>query len=61
MRSTFGKGDVRKPQLTQEVSFLNKASIKETMNNISDHSTTIIDVSSTSYIDFDVLNLIRDF
>lgn len=60
-RSTFSNGELIKLTLAQEVSFLNKASIKETLNNLPRGSKVIIDASHTQYIDFDVLELITDF
>lgn len=60
-RSTYSNGELIKLTLAQEVSFLNKASIKETLNNLPANSNVIIDASETHYIDFDVLDLIRDF
>jgi MFS superfamily sulfate permease-like transporter len=47
--------------LAQEVSFLNKASIKNTLYKQPQNSKLIIDASETQYIDFDVLDVIRDF
>ena len=60
-RSTYSNGDLIKLTLAQEVSFLNKAAIKEVLKQIPDGSSVIIDASLTEYIDFDVLNVIRDF
>jgi MFS superfamily sulfate permease-like transporter len=60
-RSSFSDGDLVKLTLAQEVSFLNKASIKETLNALPPNTNVIIDASQTEYIDFDVLDLIRDF
>jgi MFS superfamily sulfate permease-like transporter len=60
-RSTYSNGELIKLTLAQEVSFLNKASIKETLNSLPANSNVIIDASETHYIDFDVLDLIRDF
>lgn len=60
-RSTYSNGDLIKLTLAQEVSFLNKASIKQTLDNLPDNSSVIIDASQTEYIDFDVLDLIREF
>lgn len=60
-RSSFSNGDLIKLTLAQEVSFLNKASIKETLEHIPSNSSLIIDASRTQYIDFDVLELIKDF
>ncbi len=53
-------GEIRM-QLSEEVSFLNKASIMQTLDNIPENSSVVIDASKTSYIDFDVLELIKEF
>ena len=55
------EGDIIKIHLSEEVSFLNKASIKETLDHLPSNSSVIIDASSTQYIDFDVLELIKEF
>jgi carbonic anhydrase len=47
--------------LSEEVSFLNKASIKLTLEHLPAGSTVIIDAYDSQYIDHDVLELIRDF
>jgi MFS superfamily sulfate permease-like transporter len=47
--------------LAQEVSFLNKAAIKQTLANLPSNSKVVIDAANTVYIDYDVLDLIRDF
>lgn len=60
-RSIYSNEDLIRLKLAQEVSFLNKASIKETLNNLPENSTVIIDATETEYIDFDVLDLIREF
>jgi len=60
-RSTFSDGELIKLTLAQEVSFLNKASIKETLDKLPENSSVIIDASHAKYIDFDVLSLIREF
>ena len=54
-------GDITRLELAQEVSFLNKGSIKETFGSIADGSTVIIDASKSEYIDYDVLEEIREF
>jgi carbonic anhydrase len=51
------EGDIIKIRLAEEVSFLNKASLRQTLN----HLPAIIDASHTDYIDFDVLELIKEF
>lgn len=55
------EGDIIKIRLSEEVSFLNKASIRETLDHLPQNSKVIIDASSTDYIDFDVLELIKEF
>lgn len=47
--------------LAQEVSFLNKAAVKQTLAHLPPNSKVIIDADDTVYIDYDVLMLIRDF
>ncbi len=56
-----GNQDIFQIQLAEELSFLNKASIRETLNNIPEGSTVIIDGSATKYIDYDVLEIIKEF
>ncbi|MBS1773135.1 MAG: SulP family inorganic anion transporter [Bacteroidetes bacterium] len=60
-RSSFSNGELVKLTLAQEVSFLNKASIKQTLESMPSGISLIIDASQTEYIDFDVLDIIRDF
>lgn len=48
-------------KLAQEVSFLNKAVIKKTLNSFPEGSNIVLDASNTEYIDYDVLEIIREF
>ncbi len=48
-------------ELAEEVSFLNKGSIKATLDRIPEGSTVIIDARNSQYIDYDVLEEIREF
>ena len=57
----YRDGDVIKIDLAQEVSFLNKAAIKDTLNKIPPNSKVEINASSTVYISHDVLDLISEF
>jgi len=57
----YKEGDVIHIDLAEEVSFLNKAAIKQTLTNIPENSTVFIDASKTVYIDYDVLTLIKEF
>jgi MFS superfamily sulfate permease-like transporter len=60
-KKTHQEGEVVTMKLAQEVSFLNKAAIKQTLNEVPANSRLIIDASDTFYVDHDVLQLIRDF
>jgi MFS superfamily sulfate permease-like transporter len=55
------EGETIHIDLAQEVSFLNKAAIKQTLAHLPVGSKVIIDAANTVYIDHDVLQLIRDF
>ena len=55
------EGETIHIDLAQEVSFLNKAALKETLRHLPENSKVIIDAANTVYIDYDVLELIRDF
>ncbi|HEY9176348.1 MAG TPA: SulP family inorganic anion transporter [Flavipsychrobacter sp.] len=60
-KTSHSKGELVEIKLAQEVSFLNKAGIKMALEKLPEGSKVIIDASDTEYIDFDVLDLIRDF
>jgi MFS superfamily sulfate permease-like transporter len=47
--------------LSEELSFLNKASIREMLDDIPENTIVNIDAAKTQYIDFDVLELIKEF
>ncbi|MGZ5219217.1 MAG: SulP family inorganic anion transporter, partial [Chitinophagaceae bacterium] len=55
------EGETIHIDLAQEVSFLNKAAIKQTLAHLPANSKVVIDAANTVYIDYDVLELIRDF
>ena len=60
-KETHRDTDVIKIKLSEEVSFLNKAAIRQTLDHLPENSTVLIDASNTYYIDFDVLELIKEF
>ncbi|MBK9330794.1 MAG: SulP family inorganic anion transporter [Sphingobacteriales bacterium] len=60
-KEDYHAGDKIRIQLAEEVSFLNKASIKQTLAHLPENSVVTIDASKTTYIDYDVLELIRNF
>ena len=55
------EGETIHIDLAQEVSFLNKAAIKNTLGHLPENSKVVIDAGNTVYIDYDVLMLIKDF
>jgi MFS superfamily sulfate permease-like transporter len=55
------QGDTIKIKLSEEVSFLNKAAIRQTLDHMPENSSVVIDASNTRYIDYDVLELIKEF
>ncbi|MES2622633.1 MAG: SulP family inorganic anion transporter, partial [Bacteroidota bacterium] len=55
------QGETIRIDLAQEVSFLNKAAIKQTLIHLPENSKVIINASHSVYIDYDVLQLIQDF
>ena len=60
-KEVYKDGDIIHIDLAQEVSFLNKAAVKTTLNSIPDNSKVIINASDTVYIAHDVLDLIKEF
>ena len=54
-------GDVIHIDLAQEVSFLNKAAIKSTLNAIPENSKVVINAHDTVYVAHDILDLISEF
>ncbi len=55
------KGETIYVDLAQEVSFLNKAAIKETLASLPQKANVVINAANSIYIDHDVIELIRDF
>lgn len=55
------EGNTISIKLSEEVSFLNKAAIRQTLDHMPEKSKVVIDASGTQYIDFDVLELIKEF
>ncbi|MDX2069862.1 MAG: solute carrier family 23 protein [Haliscomenobacter sp.] len=60
-KEEYHEGEVITIKLAQEVSFLNKAAIKQTLNHLPAQSKVVIDATDTFYIDHDVVQLIKDF
>ena len=60
-KEEYHDGDIIHIDLAQEVSFLNKAAIKQTLGEIPENSKVIINASDTLYIAHDVLDLIKEF
>ncbi len=55
------EGETINMELAQEVSFLNKAAIKQTFAHLPENSKIVIDATNTVYIDHDVLQMIKEF
>lgn len=55
------EGETIHIHLSEEVSFLNKAAIRQTLDHMPPHSHVMINAYNTKYIDFDVLELIKEF
>ncbi|MGN6436091.1 MAG: SulP family inorganic anion transporter [Agriterribacter sp.] len=55
------EGNVIRIELAQELSFLNKAHIKQMLANLPPKHTVVLDASNTAYIDYDVLEEIKEF
>jgi carbonic anhydrase len=60
-KEEYEVGETIKIRLSEEVSFLNKASLRETLDHLPEESKVVIDATSTTYIDFDVIELIKEF
>ena len=60
-REEYQDGDIIHIDLAQEVSFLNKAAIKATLNDLPENSKVVINATDTVYIAHDVLDLIKEF
>jgi len=48
-------------RLSEHVSFLNKANIQQTLEQLPDYSEVIIDATRSKYIDYDVFEIIENF
>lgn len=55
------EGDVMHIELSNQVSFLNRAALDRVLNEATQDTKLLIDASDSDYIDPDVLSLIRDF
>lgn len=54
-------GEILRIELAEQVSFLNRASLAKTFDEIPKNSRIILDASSTDYIDSDIIDMIVDF
>jgi MFS superfamily sulfate permease-like transporter len=55
------KHELVKIQLAEEVTFLNKANIKNQLNELKENSKLELDISKTKYLDHDVIEILEDF
>ena len=54
-------GEAIRLELAQDVTFINKAAMLKTLNQLPDNSKVIIDASRSIHIDHDVIEIIEDF
>lgn len=60
-KETHKEGDIITITLAEDVTFLNKGSIMQTLTHLPENTTVIIDGSKSHNIDLDVLEIIHDF
>lgn len=60
-RHEYAGKDIVVMELAEEVTYLNKASINETLQQLSEHTKLIIDGSKCKTIDYDSLEIIENF
>ncbi|MFN8325939.1 SulP family inorganic anion transporter [Flavobacterium sp.] len=60
-KEEYQEGDIIHIDLAQEVSFLNKAAIKSTLDELPENSRVVINAKDTVYISHDILDLIHEF
>jgi carbonic anhydrase len=60
-KETLHIGETMRIELSNQVSFLNKASIKDTLWSVPNNAKVIIDATYSDFIDNDVLEIIDDF
>lgn len=54
-------GEILRIELAEQVSFLNRASLAKTLDQIPKSSRIILDASNTDYLDTDIIDMIVDF
>ena len=54
-------GDLTRVKLANQVTFLNKASLMETLHQVPGDTHLVLDATETTYIDPDIIDLISDF
>lgn len=57
----YPAGEIIRIKLAPHVTFLNKEPLVTTLNELEDGSEVVLDASDTDYIDYDVLEYIREF
>ena len=55
-----GKHNI-KIRLSEDVTFLNKASLLKTLAQIPEHTNVVIDAKDTKFINYDIVEIIEDF
>ncbi len=60
-KESYHDGELITIHLAEEISFLNKAAIKQVLMDLPKNSQVVIDFTNNIYIDYDVILLIKDF
>lgn len=61
VRTDYHTGEIIRLELSPQVSFFNKPSIQNTLDQIPEGSQVVIDASSSDFIDYDVIEAIDEF
>ena len=61
VKSDYHLGEIIRLELAGQVSFFNKPSIQNTLDQLPNDSEVIIDASASDFIDYDVLEAIEGF
>ncbi len=55
------KSNTVKMTFAEELTFLNKATIQKELNNLSENTSLELDITKTTYLDYDIVEILEDF
>ncbi len=61
VKTDYHLGEIIRLELSPQVSFFNKPSIQNTLDQIPENSEVVVDATNSDFIDYDVLEVIEDF